>query len=57
MRYFYSTADFDKLIEDIIQNRNDQVEKYGPRYYEFLIKRNKAANTDTKGFWSKARIV
>ncbi|MEK3868067.1 hypothetical protein MHH60_31915 [Paenibacillus sp. FSL H7-0716] len=57
LRYFYCTDDFDKLIADIIQNRNDQVEKYGPRHYEYLMKRNKAANTDTKGFWSTARIV
>ncbi|MEK8206979.1 hypothetical protein NST41_15400 [Paenibacillus sp. FSL L8-0696] len=57
LRYFYCTDDFDKLIADIIQNRNDQIVKYGSRHYEFLMKRNKAANTDTKGFWSKSRIV
>lgn len=57
LKYFYCTNDLEKLVADIIQNRNDQVEKYGPRYYDFMMKRNKAANTDTKGFWSKARIV
>ncbi|MEK5417063.1 hypothetical protein [Paenibacillus sp. FSL L8-0708] len=57
LRYFYCTDDFDKLIADIIQNRNNQIEKYGSRHYEFLMKRNKAVNTDTKGFWSKSRIV
>lgn len=56
-RYYYSPDDFDRLIKAIIGNRDAQMEKYGPRHYEFLMKRNKAANTDTKGFWSKARIV
>lgn len=57
LRYFYCTNDFEKLIKDIISNREEQLKKYGPRHYEYLMKRNKAANTDTKGFWSKSRIV
>lgn len=57
VRYFYCINDLDKLINDILRNRDEQAKKYGYRHYEFLMKRNKAANNGTKGLWSKARIV
>jgi len=53
-RYFYSVDDYDNMIKDIIQFREDQLDKFGFSYYEYMLKNKKDAK-NKKGFWVKAR--
>ena len=52
-RKFYSPDDYDKLISDIKLFKEKQLEKYGFRYYEYMLE-NKNDNSSKKGFWSKS---
>lgn len=53
-RYYYSIEDYEKMIKDIIKYRDDQLEKYGFSYYEYMLKNKKDAK-NKKGFWEKAK--
>ena len=53
-RYYYSVSDYGKMIQDIKNFKNEQLNKYGFSYYEYMLKNKKDAK-NKKGFWSKAR--
>ena len=53
-RYYYSIDDYNKMIFDIKKFRDEQFDKFGFYYYEYMLK-NKKDNENKKGFWSKAR--
>lgn len=53
-RYYYSVEDYQKLIKDIKQFRDEQLERYGFSYYEYMLKNKKDAESK-KGFWEKAK--
>lgn len=53
-RYYYSVEDYQKLIKDIKQFRDEQLDKYGFYYYEYMLKNKKDAESK-KGFWEKAK--
>lgn len=57
MRHYYSKSDIDKLIADIIQHREKQIEKYGMSGYKSLMEVNKNRNESKRGFWEKAVLV
>lgn len=48
-RHFYALKDYDKMIEDIVAFRDKQLEKYGFRYYDLMVK-NKNERKQRKGF-------
>lgn len=53
-RNYYTLKDIDKMINDIVTYRNTQKEKYGFKYFEFMVK-NKNDGENKKGFWEKAK--
>ncbi len=53
-RYYYSIEDYEKMIQDIINFRDEQLEKFGFSYYEYMLKNKKDAKFK-KGFWAKAK--
>lgn len=53
-RYYYSVSDYGKMIQDIKNFKNEQLNKYGFSYYKYMLKNKKDAK-NKKGFWSKAR--
>jgi hypothetical protein len=56
-RGFYRFDDTDKMIEDIIETKNRKVSNMGQvKYNEVMLKFLKK-NKDTKGFWSKAKVI
>ena len=53
-RSYYSIKDYDKMISDIKKFRDEQLNKYGFSYYEYMLN-NKKDTKNKKGFWSKAK--
>ena len=53
-RYYYSIKDYNKLIFDIKKFRDEQLNKYGFSYYEYMLENKKDAK-NKKGFWVKAK--
>lgn len=57
-RYFYAEEDVLFMIDKIVFDRNTKVQKYGYTWYARFMEENKSKHSkDTKGFWSKARLV
>ena len=53
-RFYYSTDDYEKMIEDIVNFREKQLDKFGFSYYEYMLANKKDAK-NKKGFWVKAK--
>lgn len=53
-RYYYSVDDYEKMIQDIRHFRDEQLDKFGFNYYEYMLKNKKDAKFK-KGFWEKAK--
>lgn len=53
-RYYYSINDYAKMIQDIRHFRDEQLNKFGFSYYEYMLKNKKDAK-NKKGFWEKAK--
>ena len=54
-RNYYSINDYDKMILDIKKFRDEQLDKYGFSYYEYMLNNKKDAK-NKKGFWAKSKI-
>lgn len=52
-RYYYSISDYKKLIDDIKDFKEEQLEKYGFKYYDYMLE-NKKTSKNKQGFWAKA---
>lgn len=57
IRKFYCPTDFEELLQDMKDNRDQQIAKYGLGAYKSFMVRNQLENANKKGFWSSARIV
>lgn len=53
-RYYYSVKDYEKMLLDIRAFKDEQLNKYGFYYYEYMLKNKKDAK-NKKGFWVKAK--
>ena len=53
-RSYYSIDDYDKMISDIKKFKNEQLERYGFNYYEYML-RNKKDDKNKRGFWEKSK--
>lgn len=53
-RHYYSVNDYEKMIQDIRHFRDEQLNKFGFSYYEYMLKNKKDAK-NKKGFWVKAK--
>ena len=53
-RYYYSPQDYDKMISDIKKFKNEQLKKYGFKYYEYMLSNKKDAK-NKKGFWVQSK--
>lgn len=51
---FYCVNDFDKMVNDIVNFKNDQLEKYGFKYYEYMLTRRKEIY-DNNSSWKHAK--
>ena len=53
-RFYYSINDYNKMVEDIKNFKEEQLNKYGFNYYEYM-KKNKDESKNKQGFWAKAK--
>lgn len=53
-RYYYSPQDYNKMISDIKKFKDEQLKKYGFKYYEYMLNNKKEAK-NKKGFWVQSK--
>ena len=53
-RHYYSPQDYDKMISDIKKFKDEQLKKYGFKYYEYMLNNKKDAK-NKKGFWVQSK--
>ena len=53
-RYYYSPQDYNKMISDIKKFKDEQLKKYGFKYYEYMLNNKKDAK-NKKGFWVQSK--
>lgn len=56
-RSFYSFDMVDKMIEDIIARKDEQLRKFGAFIYEVLQENEKEKKLGNNRFWNKAKLV
>lgn len=52
-RAYYCLGDLDKMVDDIVSLKKDKQEKYGFKYFEFMLK-NKKELYETESSWLNA---
>lgn len=53
-RKYYCMADYDKMIKDIQDFKQERLDKYGFKYYDYMLD-NKHKVGNEKGFFEKAK--
>lgn len=53
-RFYYCLNDIDKLVNDVVKFKNDQKQKYGFKYFEYMLEAEKTKN-EKKGFWQNCK--
>ena len=56
-RYFYSFDMVDKMIEDILKRRSQQIQRYGKNLYLAFQEKEKTERNGNNRFWNKAKLV
>lgn len=57
-RYYYNQYSVNDMINKIILDREQKVEKYGQISYDkFMRENSNKHSTDKKGFWTQAKLV
>ncbi len=56
-RYYYNQNSINDMINKIILDRNQKVEKYGQASYNNFMRTNNKQSTDKKGFWAQAKLI
>ena len=52
-RYYYSVDDYKEMITDIKKFKEEQLNKFGFKYYDYMLE-NKKESKNKQGFWAKA---
>ena len=53
-RKYYCLNDMSKLVDDVVEFKNKQLEKYKFNYYEYMLEAKNEKN-NKKGFWQNAK--
>lgn len=56
-RGFYSFDMVDRMIGDIVGQKQEKIKRYGKLFYDSLQDKEKIENNGKKGFWSKAKLI
>ena len=56
-RYYYNQYSINDMINKIILDRNQKVEKYGQVSYNKFMRDNNQQSANKKGFWAQAKLV
>lgn len=56
-RFFYPFSDLDKMIEQILSDRNDKITSYGVDKYMHFMNENIKDNRHKFGFWKDSKII
>ena len=56
-RYYYNQNSINEMINKIVLDRNQKIEKYGQVSYNNFMRENNQQSSDKKGFWEQARLI
>lgn len=56
-RYYYNQNSIKGMINRIISDRDQKVNKYGQVNYDRFMRENNQQSMDKKGFWAQAKLV
>jgi hypothetical protein len=56
-RFYFNQKSLDKMINKIISDRNQKIERYGQLGYDYFMKKNNEDNHNKKGFWKQAKLI
>lgn len=56
-RYYYNQNSIKGMINRIILDRNQKIEKYGQVAYNNFMKQNNEQSANKKGFWAQAKLI
>lgn len=56
-RYYYNQNSLNDMIDKIISDKNQKVNKYGQVSYDKFMRENNKKSTNKKGFWAQAKLV
>lgn len=56
-RHFFPAGKVDKLIAQILSDRENKLLLYGPERYRSLMEANQIKHQNDEGFWRHSRIV
>ena len=56
-RFYYNQYSINDMINKIILDRNQKVEKYGQVSYNKFMRDNNQQSANKKGFWAQAKLV
>lgn len=56
-RFYFNQNSLDKMINKIISDRNQKIERYGQLGYDYFMKKNNEDNHNKKGFWKQAKLI
>ena len=56
-RYDYNQNSIKGMINRIISDRSQKIERYGQVAYNNFMRQNNQQSTDKKGFWTQAKLI
>lgn len=56
-RRYYPVSEGETMVDQIVKDRNEKLEKYGKSRYTEFMRKNKREHEADKGFWSTSRRV
>lgn len=56
-RYYYNQNSIKGMINRIISDRSQKIERYGQVAYNNFMRQNNQQSTDKKGFWTQAKLI
>jgi hypothetical protein len=55
--HFFSSNNLTGVIEKILADRQEKINKYGLKHYQHFMEQNRILNEGEQGFWEKSKIV
>lgn len=56
-RFFYPADEVDKMLAQILKDRNDKIKRYSKERYSDYMTMNQRDNSSSNGFWKDSVIV
>jgi pyruvate carboxylase len=56
-RYYYNQDSLSQMLSQIIHDKQQKLERYGPYHYDKFVQENRKKSINEKGFWQQAKLI